>query len=94
MSYYYTCSKCDANLDPGERCDCEKMKPSLPNRPISDCLMVAYDDAKNGDHICFTVARRTNDKVQILNSYYDDEAIDMYNKLITQAPEGKIKHIL
>lgn len=24
MSYYNTCQQCGANLDPGERCDCEK----------------------------------------------------------------------
>ena len=24
MTYYYTCPNCGANLDPGERCDCEK----------------------------------------------------------------------
>lgn len=24
MSYYYTCEYCDANLDPGEQCDCEE----------------------------------------------------------------------
>lgn len=24
MPYYYTCPNCGANLDPGERCDCEK----------------------------------------------------------------------
>ena len=24
--YYHTCPICGANLDPGERCDCEKEK--------------------------------------------------------------------
>lgn len=24
--YGYTCDKCGANLDPGERCDCEDIK--------------------------------------------------------------------
>lgn len=24
MTYYHTCPICGANLDPGERCDCEK----------------------------------------------------------------------
>lgn len=24
MSYYHTCPICGANLDPGERCDCER----------------------------------------------------------------------
>lgn len=32
--YYWTCSRCGANLDPGERCDCEENKNTperLPN---------------------------------------------------------------
>ena len=24
-SYYHTCDKCGANLDPGEKCDCEEI---------------------------------------------------------------------
>ena len=28
MPYYHTCTLCGANLDPGERCDCEKEEPS------------------------------------------------------------------
>lgn len=24
MAYYNTCASCGANLDPGEKCDCEK----------------------------------------------------------------------
>ena len=29
MGYYHTCPYCGANLDPGERCDCERgEKPS------------------------------------------------------------------
>lgn len=26
MAYYKICSNCGCNLDPGERCDCEKEK--------------------------------------------------------------------
>lgn len=26
MMHRYTCHKCGANLDPGERCDCEDVK--------------------------------------------------------------------
>lgn len=30
MAYYTTCPHCGANLDPGERCDCQdKKEPSL-----------------------------------------------------------------
>ena len=32
MSYYRTCPRCEAHLDPGERCDCqEKTAPSAAN---------------------------------------------------------------
>ena len=24
MAYYYTCPHCGANLDPGEKCNCQK----------------------------------------------------------------------
>lgn len=27
-TYYWTCPYCKANLDPGERCDCQKEKDS------------------------------------------------------------------
>lgn len=26
MAYYKVCSKCGCNLDPGEKCDCEREK--------------------------------------------------------------------
>lgn len=26
MAYYNTCPKCGSNLDPGEKCDCEREK--------------------------------------------------------------------
>lgn len=89
MSLYHTCPKCGANLDPGEHCDCEKMKYTFV-----DNLIVGFDNAQNGDHIVLTIGRKIGNRLDILNSYQDDEAKDMYFKLITQAPEGLIKHIL
>ena len=29
MAYYRVCSNCGSNLDPGERCDCEREQKSL-----------------------------------------------------------------
>lgn len=26
MAYFYSCPRCGCNLDPGEKCDCEKEK--------------------------------------------------------------------
>jgi hypothetical protein len=33
-TYYWTCPKCKANLDPGERCDCEK-EQNIPSVTIT-----------------------------------------------------------
>jgi hypothetical protein len=30
MPYYNTCPHCNANLDPGEKCDCPKAKALAP----------------------------------------------------------------
>lgn len=30
MAYYTTCPHCGANLDPGERCDCQDKKGAEP----------------------------------------------------------------
>jgi len=35
MPYYQTCRLCGANLDPGERCDCEKEEPAGVAAPTS-----------------------------------------------------------
>ena len=29
MSYFHTCLHCDSNLDPNEKCDCEKEESKL-----------------------------------------------------------------
>lgn len=29
-TYYWTCPYCGANLDPGERCDCDEYSPEAP----------------------------------------------------------------
>ena len=87
MSYYHTCPDCKANLDPGERCDCKKVKQASCDR-----LIIGFDDAQNDDYACMTVVRMDrNGDYEVLNSFYDDEAREIYSKLVTQAPEGKIK---
>ena len=33
-TYYHTCPRCGANLDPGERCDCkQEMPPRVQRTP-------------------------------------------------------------
>lgn len=29
MAYFHSCPKCGANLDPGEKCDCEKERQKI-----------------------------------------------------------------
>ena len=81
MSYYHTCPDCKANLDPGEQCDCKKTK-----QPVSDRLIIAYDNAENGD---IPVSRKIDGTIYIINRYKGDEAIDMYNKLIMKLQKIK-----
>ena len=34
MSYYITCNRCGANLDPGEKCDCKNLHSDLLSRAV------------------------------------------------------------
>lgn len=33
MAYYSTCPNCGSNLDPGEKCDCERREPLAKYEP-------------------------------------------------------------
>lgn len=86
MSYYDTCKDCGANLDPGERCDCKNVK-----QVNCDRLIIGFDDAQNGDCACITIVRMgINGDYEVLNSFYDDEAREIYSKLITQTNNADI----
>jgi predicted nucleic acid-binding Zn-ribbon protein len=39
MAMYYTCPRCGSNLDPGERCDCEREKIEKKNA-LSDLIKI------------------------------------------------------
>ena len=40
--YYHTCPVCGANLDPGERCDCNAYVPaSIPEQEVTTSLQAA-----------------------------------------------------
>lgn len=44
MGYYRTCPDCGANLDPGERCDCQEAQPAfLSIREVATRWNVSYD---------------------------------------------------
>lgn len=48
---------------------------------ISDCLTIAVDFTPFDDNI-LAVMRREGDKTYVLNQFRNDEALDIYNKLI------------
>lgn len=91
--FYNTCLDCGANLDPGEHCDCREAKEPI-KQPVSDLLTIAFDNAQNEYCPVLTIGRRIGNQIQIIKSYYNSEAMEMYSKLVTQAPEGKVKTIL
>ena len=52
---------------------------------MSDCVLVSIDKSNGTDHTVLVVGRkRPNGSVEIVNAFQGQEAIDMYNKLITK----------
>lgn len=51
------------------------------NKSVEDCLIIGVDFSPY-DHDCLVVARRNGDKTYIINKFTDDEAVEIYNKLI------------
>jgi len=43
MSYYRSCRYCGGNLDPGERCDCQKEKEAAASATNTDSGRVERD---------------------------------------------------
>ncbi len=41
-NYFNTCPKCGSNLDPGERCDCEKSKREKEDKLYADSAETEY----------------------------------------------------
>lgn len=53
---------------------------------ISDCVLVSIDHTNGRDQTVLVVGRkRPNGSVEIVNAFQGQEAIDMYNKLITKS---------
>lgn len=42
MPMYYTCEYCGSNLDPGERCDCQKEKQTTVTHKNAVLTMLPY----------------------------------------------------
>lgn len=54
------------------------------NKSVEDCLIIGVDFSPN-DKSCMVVARRNGDKTYVVNQLTDDEAVEIYNKLIGNA---------
>lgn len=56
---------------------------------MEDCLIIGYDESEETDHICLTVVRRVNGITYVLNQLYDEEAKQIYSKLINKEKQCK-----
>lgn len=47
-----------------------------------DGLIIGYDQAKGKDYTCLLVLRKHRDELTVINEFFDEEAEEIYNKLI------------
>ena len=51
---------------------------------ITDILLIGFNRSYNGDNTVLIVGRkRPNEKIDIVNTFRDDEAMELYLKLVT-----------
>ena len=55
----------------------------MNNLKVNECLLVSVDFTQGEDTGILIVGRRKNGKVDIINAFQGQEAIDIYKKLIT-----------
>ena len=55
----------------------------MDNLKVNECLLVSVDFTRGEDTGVLIVGRQKNGKVNILNAFQGQEAIDIYKKLIT-----------
>lgn len=53
----------------------------MNDKYIEDCLVIGMDVSPMENNI-MTVARMQNCNIEIINMFKDDEALELYNKLI------------
>lgn len=51
-TYYWTCKDCGANLDPGERCDCQKPSINMVLRDNIDTCVCCSSYVPEGRQVC------------------------------------------
>lgn len=55
----------------------------MDNLKVNECLLVSVDFTKGEDTGVLIVGRQKNGKVDIINAFQGQEAVDIYKKLIT-----------
>lgn len=58
---------------------------------VNECLLVSVDFTKGEDIGILIVGRQKNEKVDIINAFQGQEAVDIYKKLITVKNGGSQK---
>lgn len=54
-----------------------------PKKLVNGALTIGYDFSKEKDHCCLIVAQlRGNSEVMIINEFYDEEANELFKKLV------------
>jgi hypothetical protein len=93
MPYSRECPDCGANLDPGERCDCQGSISivqdgnviSQPVKHTSDCLILGVDTGNISDISMISVARYNGNSYDLLREITGQEAEQLYDFLIGKA---------
>ena len=55
----------------------------MNNMKVNECLLVSVEFTQGEDAGVLIVGRQKNGKVDIVNAFHGQEAIDIYKKLIT-----------
>ena len=57
-----------------------------PKKLANGALTIGYDFPKEKDHCCLIVAQlRGNSEVMIINEFYDEEANELFKKLVEKS---------
>jgi len=63
----------------------------MANLNVNECLLVSVDFTRGTDTGVLIVGRQKEGKVDVINAFQGQEAIDIYNKLITTKNGGSQK---
>ena len=55
----------------------------MNNTKVNECLLVSVEFTQGEDAGVLIVGRQKNGKIDIVNAFHGQEAIDIYKKLIT-----------